>query len=68
MYHIKHREAYDVLSEMHHLFLISPSPLEGRIQRGKPSAIFSWLQRWKNEEDGGIGYKVFSFPVITALC
>lgn len=35
------REAYDVLSEMHHLFLISPTPIGGRIQRGKPSAVFA---------------------------
>lgn len=27
------REAYGVLSEMHHLVLISPTPIEGRIQK-----------------------------------
>lgn len=38
--------------EMHHLFLISPTPVDGRIQRGKPSAVLSFRLRWKNEEDG----------------
>lgn len=48
----KQREAYYVLSEMHHLFLISPTPIRGRIQRGRPSAVFASGLRWKNEEDG----------------
>lgn len=47
---MKHREAYYVLSEMHHLFLISPIPV-----RGKPSAVFALGLRWKNEEDGSEG-------------
>lgn len=44
---MKHRDAYYVLSEMHHLFLMSPIPV-----RGKPSAVFALGLRWKNEEDG----------------
>lgn len=46
------REACYVLSEMHHLFLISPTPIRGRTQRGRPSAVFASGLGWKNEEDG----------------
>lgn len=34
-------EACDLFSEMHHLFLIPPTPIGGRIQRGTPSAVFA---------------------------
>lgn len=48
-----------MLSEMHHLLLISPTLKGGRIQRGKPAKIFALLLGWKNEEDG---VREWTFP------
>lgn len=41
------REACDVLSEMHHLLLISHSHMEGRLQQGNPAAEVEERGRWE---------------------